>query len=128
MFNEQKYINQYNKDTYKSIKFRVRKDEKYIIDKLSEVPNVNSYITSLIWKDIFENHEYHFIDNEVKIDFPVSKVMEKLMFRAEKADLMDNYGLYMNLAYAIDSQAKKETTHHQLRESQWNKLIRRYCL
>ena len=32
----------------------------------------------------------------------------------------------MNIAAAIDSQGKKETTYHQLRENEWKKLTRRY--
>ena len=51
--------------------------------------------------------------------------IEKLI---KEADLLNDYGLYMNLAYAIDAEAKKEVSHHNLKESQWNKLTRRYCL
>ena len=54
--------------------------------------------------------------------------MKNLIKGAEKADLLNEYGTYMNFAYAIDAQGKKETTHHQLKESQWYKLIDRYCL
>lgn len=44
--------------------------------------------------------------------------MKKLVDEAEKADILQDYGLYMNIADAIDSQGKKETTHHRLRESE----------
>lgn len=36
--------------------------------------------------------------------------MTDLVNKAEEADILDDYGLYMNLAYAIDSQGKKK--HH----------------
>lgn len=54
--------------------------------------------------------------------------MQLLVDEAEKADLFNDYGSYMNLADAIDVQAKKEVEKHILKESQWNKLIRRYQL
>lgn len=126
MFNQQEYINEFIKDNYKSYKFRVRKDDKVLMNKLSEVDNVNKYIYSLIMKDIYEHRVYNFINNDVVIDFELSKKMKNLVAEAEEADLLNDYGLYMNLADAIDVQAKKEVTHHQLKERQWGLLVRRY--
>ena len=128
MFNQQEYINAYIKESYKTIKVRIRNDDLLLLRKINEVKNINKYITSLILEDIYRNHTYRFIDNSVEIDFPLSKTMQSLVDEAEKADLLDDYGLYMNLADAIDSQGKKETTHHVLRESQWKTLTRRYHL
>ena len=128
MFNQQKYINSFIKDNYKELKIRIRKDNKLLLNKLSEVDNITKYISSLIVEDIYRHHEYRFINNDVEIDFPLSKTMQNLVDEAEKADILDDYGLYMNIAYAIDSQGKKETTHHALRESEWKKLTKRYCL
>ena len=128
MFDQQKYINSYMKENYKNLKIRIRKDNKLLMKKLSDVKNVNQYISSLIMKDIFENRSFNFINDKVKIDFSLSKTMQHLVDLAEKADILDDYGLYMNLADAIDSQGKLETTHHELREAQWIKLTQRYCL
>ena len=128
MFNQQKYINSFIKDNYKELKIRIRKDDKLLLNKLNEVDNVTKYISSLIIEDIYRNREYHFINNDIMIDFHLSKTMQELIDEAEKADILDDYGLYMNIADAIDSQGKKETTHHLLRESEWKKLTRRYCL
>jgi hypothetical protein len=128
MFNQQKYINSFIKDNYKEIKIRIRKDDKLLLNKLKEVDNVTKYISSLIVEDIYRNREYHFINNDIMIDFPLSKTMQDLIDEAEKADILNDYGLYMNIADAIDSQGKKETTHHLLSESEWKKLTRRYCL
>lgn len=126
MFNSKDYVNQYIKDNYKTIKLRVRKDNQLLIDKINSVDNLNKYLIGLILKDIRDNQVYNYIDNDVKIDFALSKKMQVLITQAEKADLLDDYGLYMNLADAIDVQAKKEVGKHILKESQWNKLIRRY--
>lgn len=51
-FNQKDYIDNYNKQTYKMFPFRVRKDDKLVIDKLASVPNLNKYIYSLIDNDI----------------------------------------------------------------------------
>ena len=51
-FNQKKYIDNYNKKTYKLFPFRVRKDDISIIEKLTSVPNLNKYIYSLIDNDI----------------------------------------------------------------------------
>lgn len=128
MFNQQKYINEFVKNNYKDIKIRIRKDDKLLMHKMSEVDNVNKYISNLILEDIYRNRKYHFINNNIEIDFELSKTMQDLVNQAEIADILEDYGLYMNLADAIDSQGKKETTHHIIRESEWKRLSRRYCL
>ena len=51
-FNQQKYINGFNKETYKMFPFRVRKDNIEVINKLNNVPNKNKYIVSLIENNI----------------------------------------------------------------------------
>lgn len=51
-FNQQEYINNYNKNNYRMFPFRVKKKDHEVIDKLCSVPNVNGYIYSLIDKDI----------------------------------------------------------------------------
>ena len=75
-----------------------------------------------------EKSKFNYINDDIRIDFELSSKMQNLIKGAEQADLLDQYGTYMNYAYAIDAQAKKEVTHNQLKESQWNKLIDRYCL
>ena len=51
-FNQQKYIDDFNKETYKMFPFRVRKDTIAVINKLNNVPNKNKYIVSLIENNI----------------------------------------------------------------------------
>lgn len=128
MFNKQKYINEFIKEKYKTIKIRIRNDNLLLIKKINSVDNINKYIIDLIYKDIIENAKYNYIDNSVILDFEISRTMQDLVDKAEMADLLEDYGLYMNLADAIDSQGKKETTYHIITETQWKKLVRRYCI
>lgn len=128
MFNQQKYINSFIKDNYRTIKLRIRNDDKLLINKINNVENINKYILNLIKKDILENRVYNYIDNEIEIDFELSITMEDLINKAEEADMLDDYGLYMNLADAIDSQGKKEASQHIITETEWRILTRRYCL
>lgn len=46
------YISNYNKSKYKMYQFRVKKGDNELINKLDNIPNRNSYITSLILEDI----------------------------------------------------------------------------
>ena len=46
------YISKYNKNTYKQYIFRVRKDDKEIINKLDKIDNKNSYFYNLINSNI----------------------------------------------------------------------------
>ncbi len=128
MFNQQKYINSFIKDNYRTIKLRIRNDDKLLINKINNVENINKYILNLIKKDILENRVYNYINNEIEIDFELSITMEDLINKAEEADILDDYGLYMNLADAIDSQGKKEASQHIISETEWRILTRRYCL
>lgn len=128
MFDQQKYINSYIKDNYRTFKLRIRNDDRVLINKINNVDNINKYILDLIKKDILENRTYNYIDNNIEIDFELSITMEDLVNKAEEADLLDDYGLYMNLADAIDSQGKKEVGNRVITETEWKRLTRRYCL
>ena len=69
MFNQQEYINDFIKNTYKTIKLRIRNDDKLLINKINSVDNINKYLIKLITKDIYENRKYNFINNDIVIDF-----------------------------------------------------------
>ena len=128
MFDQKAYVNEFIKSHYRTVKVRVKKDDRLVLAKFSQVPNLNQYILDLVSKDIQKNRSYPFIDNSILIEFDLSKTMTDLVNEAELADFLGDYGLYMNLADAIDSQGKKETTHHIIRESQWKALTKRYHL
>lgn len=54
-FNQIDYIKNYNKSIYKTIPFRVRKDNLDIIKKLKSVESINGYINELIENDVHRN-------------------------------------------------------------------------
>ncbi len=128
MFNQSDYVNQYIKKNYKTVKIRIRKDDEEVLKKLESVENVNRYILNLIRLDARCPRSYHCIDDSVKIDFPLSHTMQGLVDKAERADLNDDYPIYMNWADAIDSQGKLEASRHQITDGQWMLLQRRYAL
>ena len=51
-FNQNEYINNYNKNTYKMYQFRIRKEEAKMIRYLDGKKDRNSYLLSLIRQDI----------------------------------------------------------------------------
>ena len=51
-FDQKQYINSFNKETYRMIPLRIRKDNDIVIRKLNNTRNKNKYILSLIEKDI----------------------------------------------------------------------------
>ena len=126
MFNQQEYINNFIRDNYKTIKVRIRNDDKLVINKINSVDNVNKYIYNLILKDIRENKKYHFIDNDVFIDFPLSKNLSDLTEKAEYADAINDYELYKDAIKEINIQAKKERKEKILTESKLKKIVFRY--
>ena len=50
------------------------------------------------------------------IDFDLFPKIEKLIKETEEADLLNDYGLYINLTYAIDVETKKEVSHYDLKD------------
>ena len=64
MFNQQEYITDFIKNTYKTVKLRNRNDDKIIINKNNSVDNINRYLIGLITKDIFDNRKYNYINND----------------------------------------------------------------
>jgi len=128
MFNQKEYITKFQKDHYRSIRFRVRQDDKLLNEKLNEVGNVNQYLKDLIFADIKKTRGFKYINDEIQIDFELSDVLKDLIKQAEEADLLGDYDTYAALADSIDVRAKKEVARHELRESQWVKLTRKYCL
>ena len=51
-FNQVEYISKFNKNNYKMYQFRVKKNDKELIDYLDKKENRNNYILSLINDDI----------------------------------------------------------------------------
>lgn len=126
MFDQKKYVNEYIKDNYKSVKLRIKLSDAILLNKLDKEKNINKYILDLIRKDIYQNRKYNFINESVELNFEPSITMSDLINKIEDSDILNDYGLYMNYAYAIDAQAKKEVTNHIITESDWRKLLKRY--
>lgn len=53
-FNQMEYIKNYNKSNYKMYQFRVKKEDRELIEYLDSIENKSSYLVSLIQKD--RNH------------------------------------------------------------------------
>ena len=51
-FSQKQYVNQYNKDNYKSILLRLRKDDVDLIKRVESVKSINNYICNLIKDDV----------------------------------------------------------------------------
>lgn len=72
---------------------------------------------------------FHFINDEIKIDFPVPKDVKYLMDVCEQKDLEDNYAAYEPHVNAlIDVVAKEACVQGHLTGKQWKLLERRYEL
>ncbi|MBQ1827422.1 MAG: hypothetical protein II126_05560 [Erysipelotrichaceae bacterium] len=54
-FDKLEYIKDYNKNNYRNVAIRIRKDNTAVLQKLDSVPSKNSYIISLIEEDIRRN-------------------------------------------------------------------------
>jgi len=52
MFDQKKYIKDYNKENYKMYQFRVRKDNFGVVNCLNHANNKNEYIVNLIEQDL----------------------------------------------------------------------------
>ena len=90
MFNQQQYVNKYLKENYKTIKLRIRKDNKIVMHKLETIENLNKYLMDLIIKDIENNKIYNFINDEIKINFQTTRKMKILIDSAEEADYLND--------------------------------------
>ena len=69
----------------------------------------------------------NYINDEVKIDFPVSGNLKYLMDECEKYDKEDDYGMYSNMAiFLTDNVAKEAYVTGALTKKQWETIERRY--
>lgn len=69
MNNKLNYISQYNKNNYKMYQFRVKKEDKDLINYLDNIESRNQYLVSLIEKDI--NSDIYTIKQLKKIIKPI---------------------------------------------------------
>ncbi|MBQ9590761.1 MAG: hypothetical protein IJR29_11350 [Butyrivibrio sp.] len=70
--------------------------------------------------------KHNYINDDIVIDFDVPMVLKNLMLDAEKADLEEDEGTYLNYADTIDVWAKNYYQDGELSNLQWELLCRRY--
>lgn len=92
-FNQRSYIDGYNKQTYKMFQFRVRNDNKDVLNKLDSVASKNKYINDLILNDV---HRQILTLKEIK---------ERILpiMRRHKIDEVYLFGSYSRGEARIDS-------------------------
>lgn len=69
--------------------------------------------------------EFHWVNNDIKIDFPVPGGIRQIMEEAERLDLDGNLA-YVNWAEQVDVDAKNAYAAGVLTKEQWDTLCRRY--
>ncbi len=72
-----------------------------------------------------QKQTFHWIDDTVKIDFPIPKVLENEMKEAEKLDMENSYE-YFYSADAIDIFCKNLVSANKMTFKQWDTVISRY--
>ena len=129
-------------DTYykMAIKSNSTKIEDYIVNAitdeialLKDMPNVVQKIQNNSEQDktatISRPVSYNFINDNIKLDFPVSKAIQNLIDKCEKADAEDNYGIYMNYAEMLSFVVAKEAyVQGSITHKQWEQIQMRYEL
>ena len=72
---------------------------------------------------------YHYINDDVKIDFKLSQDLQYMMDMCEQDDMEDNYPLYnAHTEYFIYTLCKEACFQGDLTKKQWELLERRYPL
>lgn len=69
--------------------------------------------------------KFHWINDDIVIDFPVNHVIQDLMKEAEELDLAGSVE-YGSVSDAIDVFCKMSVEAGHMTEEQWNLICRRY--
>ena len=69
--------------------------------------------------------KYQWIDDSVKIDFPVAKWIEDAMKQLEECDLNNDY-MYFTYNDALWVDLKNWVAKGKMTETQWDKIMERY--
>ena len=70
--------------------------------------------------------KYRWINDDIKIDFEVSKVIENTMREAEEADLAGDLGEYNGIVDGLDMLAKEAFVCRKITREQWDKIVNKY--
>lgn len=72
-----------------------------------------------------QEQKYHWIKEEVEIDFKVSKVMKNMMEECEKLDLEEDYA-YFNYCETLGYMCKEAYVQGKMTKKQWEIIEERY--
>lgn len=91
---------------------------------MTDTVNEEVFLVEHMEKEL-HGHEYHEINDAIKIDFEVPRTLRYLMEEAEEADLK-NDGSYLDFADTIDVVSKNCYVVGAITRSQWDTIVRRY--
>lgn len=69
--------------------------------------------------------KFHWINDDIEIDFPVSKTMRNTMDEAEELDL-EQSSEYAAVADILDVMGKEAFVNGLITKAQWDKICERY--
>ena len=69
--------------------------------------------------------KFNWVNDDVKIDFPISKGMENTMKEAEELDLARSVE-YTHVADALDIMGKNAYAAGKITKEQWDRICKRY--
>ena len=70
--------------------------------------------------------KFRLVNDEIKIDFPVSKAMKNTMEEAEQYDLENNISEYNAVQDMIELMGKEGYVTGMYTKEQWDRLCKRY--
>ncbi len=71
--------------------------------------------------------KFHYINDDVEIDFPLGPFIKEIVDLCEKYDREDNIGAYMNYAdFLTEVLCKELVVTGKMTPSQWELMERRY--
>lgn len=72
---------------------------------------------------------YHYINDDVKIDFKISNDIQYMMDLCEQEDIADNYPVYCNyVEFLLYTICKEACRQGHISKKQWETFERRYLL
>lgn len=69
---------------------------------------------------------FNWVNDNIKIDFPISNGMKNTMEEAEQFDLDNNMGEYAAIADFLDLMGKEAFVNKLITKEQWDKICERY--
>jgi len=71
----------------------------------------------------------NYINDKIKIDFPVPYDIQDMMEQCEKHDKDDNYGAYeAKASFLTGTLCKNAYVHHNITKKEWERIEQRYVL